>query len=144
MVLRLRRRAWWKASPAEGPLVDEAKLGIDVVREPHPDPEVLLVGCCVRLDEQLAAHAEVGQDRLVRVLQGQPEVLPAAARGADAAALEAVREVIGTGEVTADRARVQHLGLGDRTVGDPPREAPPYDLDLGQLGHGALPSRTGV
>ena len=59
-------------------------------------------------------------------------------------ALEPVREVVGAREVTAYRTRVQHLGLGDRAVGDPPLEAPPYDLDLGQLGHGAPPSQTGV
>ena len=40
------------------------------------------------------------------------------------------------GEVPAYGTRVQHLGLGDRPVGDPPLQAAPYDLDLGQLGHG--------
>jgi hypothetical protein len=35
-------------------------------------------------------------------------------------ALEAVREVVGAGQVAADGTRVQHLCLGDRAMGDPP------------------------
>src|SRR5690606_33253446 len=75
------------------------------------------------------------------------QVLAAAAGGAHAVAPQAVREVVGSGEVAAHRTRVQHLGVGDGPVGDPPEQSAPDDLDLGQLGHGVSPralfSRTG-
>jgi hypothetical protein len=38
--------------------------------------------------------------------------------------------------VAAHGARVQDLDVGDGAVGDPALESAPYDLDLGQLGHG--------
>lgn len=90
---------------AEGALVDEAQLGVArraLLRrlrlgEADTDPQVLLVRRGVRLHQQLAAHAEVGQDRLVRVLQRQPQVLAAAARDADAVPLQPVREVVRAG-----------------------------------------------
>jgi hypothetical protein len=49
--------------------------------------------------------------------------------------LEAVREVVAAGDMTPYRARMQHLGLGDGALGDPPLQTSPDDLDLGQLGH---------
>ena len=50
--------------------------------------------------------------------------------------VSAVGEVGGAGEVAADRARVQHLDVGDGAADDVAGEAAPDDLDLGQLGHG--------
>jgi hypothetical protein len=124
---------------AEGALVDEAEFGAEGVGEADADAQVLLGGRLVRLDQELAAHAEVGEDRLTGVLQGQPQVLAAAAGRADAVALQAVGEVVGAGDVPAHGARVQDLGVGDGAVGDPALQAAPDDLDLGQLGHG-IPS----
>ena len=50
---------------AEGALVDEAQLACrSVVGEADPDAQMLLVRCLLRLDQELAAHAEVRQDRL--------------------------------------------------------------------------------
>src|SRR5690606_15913977 len=123
----------------EGALVDEAEFGVPGVGEADADAQVLLVGRGVRLDEELSAHAQVGQDRLAGVLEGQPQVLAAAARGADAVALEAVREVVGACEVAAHGARMEHLSVCDGPVGDPPLESAPYDLDLGQFGHVSSP-----
>ena len=51
---------------AERALVDEPQLG-PVVGEGEPDPQVLLVRRAGRLDQQLAAHAQVREQRLVLV-----------------------------------------------------------------------------
>ena len=39
-------------------------------------------------------------------------------------------------DVPAHGARMQHLDVGDGAAGDPALQSAPYDLDLGQLGHG--------
>lgn len=45
------------------------------------------------------------------------------------------REVLAARGVTAYGTRVQHLHLGDGTVGDPALQPAPDDFHLGQLGH---------
>jgi hypothetical protein len=125
--------------PAEGPLVDEAQLAA-AVGEPEPGTQVHLVGLVGLLDEQLAAHAEVRDQRPVgRAAVGlghrQPQVLAAAMGGGEGAAGERADEVLGALEVAAHRPRVVHLDGGDGAAGDPAVQAAPDDLDLGQLGH---------
>jgi hypothetical protein len=91
-----------------------------------------------RLDEELPGHAEVGEQRVVtrrRSIQGQPQVLPASARGRHGTAAQTVGEVGGTREVPTYRARGQYLTGGDATPHDVRLQAAPDDLDLGQLGH---------
>jgi hypothetical protein len=118
---------------AEGALVDEPQLRA-AVGEVEPDAQVLLVGCAFRLDQQLAAHAEMGEQRDVRVrLVGQlePQVLaPALGRG-DRAPGEPAGEVGRAEQVPPDRPRVEHPDGRDRAAGDMPIEACAHHLDLG-------------
>ncbi len=119
---------------AERALVDEAQVGAAVL-EAQAYPEVLLLGRVAVHHEQLAAHPQVGHERLVRARQREPQVFATALGGQEHAALEAGGELVGAGHVTADRAGVEHLGAGDLTPGHPLREAAPDDLDLRQLRH---------
>ncbi len=127
--------------PAEHPLVDEAELGGGpgpVERE--PDAQVSLVGGSGGLHQHLAAHAEVAQQGVAAV-ERQPEVLAAAPGRGDAVPGQAGGEVVGAGEVTAHRPRVQHLDAGDGAPDDVGLEATTDHLDLGQLRHGAPGTR---
>ena len=95
--------------PAEHPLVDEPQLAASAApsrREPHP--QVPLVGRAGRLDQHLAAHAEVAEQG-VAVVERQPEVLAAAAGGLDPAAGQRGGEAGRAARVAAYRAGVQHL-----------------------------------
>ena len=95
--------------PAEHPLVDEPHLAALVgALEREPDPQVPLVGRRGRLDQDLAAHAEVAEQR-VAVVERQPEVLAAAAGRLDPAAGQRRGEAGRAARVTAHRTRVQHL-----------------------------------
>ena len=69
---------------AEGPLVDEAQLAA-AVGERDAGTEVRLVRGLRRLHEQLAAHAEVRDERRAPAVQREPEVLAATGRGLDRA-----------------------------------------------------------
>jgi hypothetical protein len=86
------------------------------------------------LDEELPAHAEVGQEG-VGVVQRQPEVLAAAAHPGHDPARGGGCEVRRSGQVPADRARVEDLDGVDAVTHDVLRQTSAYDLDLGQLGH---------
>ena len=76
------------------------------------------------LDEQLAAHAEVGEQG-VAVVERQPEVLAAAPGGLEPAAGERRGEAGRAAEVAADRARVEDLtdpiGAADHVRSRPSR-----------------------
>ena len=120
--------------PAERALVDEAQLA-PAVGEREAGAEVGLVRRVAGLDQQLAAHPEVGDQGGVAAVETEPEVLPAPRGRRHGAAAQPGLEIGATTLVAADGARVQHLRLGDRATRDPPLEAPTDDLDLGQLGH---------
>ena len=99
-------------------------------------------GCDGLLDEQLTAHAQVGDQRrpagrAVGLGHRQPQVLAAPVRGGERAAGQGGDEVVGALEVAADGARVVHLDRGDGAAGDPLLQAAADDLDLGQFGHGS-------
>lgn len=146
--------------PAEGPLVDEAQLGPRDVVEPDTDPQMLLVGHRLGLDQELPAHPEMAEHRVRgggpgpgrpasgarararrpvrgRVLQRQPEVLPPPACHPEPAPAQRGGEVVAARGVTAYGTGMQHLHIGDGTAGDPALQSAPYDFDLGQLGHAA-------
>ncbi len=77
--LGIARHGVVQREAAEGALVDEAELGGQGVGEAEADAQVLLVGRALGLDEQLPAHAQVGEDGerrrggRRRPLDGQPE-----------------------------------------------------------------------
>ena len=112
-----------------------------------PDPQVLLVRPARGGDEHLAAHPEVREHRVGALgsaascagsvtVQLQPQVLAPAPRRGDRAPDQPCREVVAALEVAAHRARVGDVDVRDRAVDDVVGQAPPDDLDLGQLGHG--------
>jgi hypothetical protein len=96
---------------------------------------VLLVLGGRRLHQQLAAHAEVADDRVAGV-EREPEVLAAAGHVEDRAAGQHGDEMRVAGQMAADRAGVVHLDGRDGPAGHPLGQALPDGLDLGQLGHG--------
>ena len=124
-----------QGQPAEGALVDEAEFGGEGVVEANADAQVLLVGCALRLDEQLAAHAEVRENGSGLVGERKPEVLAATLRQPDPVPLQPCPEVLAARDVPAHRARMQHLYVGDDPSADPALQTASYDLDLGKLGH---------
>ena len=98
--------------PAERALVDEPQLR-PVVGEPHPDPQVLLVGPAGVGDEHLPAHPEVGEHGVVArraAVELQPQVLAAPADLGDRAAGQPGGEV-----------GVRRRGAGAPRAGAPPR-----------------------
>src|SRR5581483_7052292 len=101
-----------EAEAAEGALIDEAQLGT-VVGERHPYAQVDLVRGADRLDEQLAAHAEVAEYRLI-LSERNPQVLAAPLRDAEGATDESGGEVVRAGDVSPDRPGVQRLDGRDR------------------------------
>ena len=64
----------------ERPLVGEAQVRT-AVGEGEPDPDVRATAAGRVPDQQLAAHAQVGEQRVVA--DGQPQVLPAPPRAGD-------------------------------------------------------------
>jgi hypothetical protein len=125
---------------AERALVDEPQLAT-AVGEAEPRPQVRLVGLRRLLHQQLAAHAEVGDEGLagrgaVGLGQRQPQVLPPAAGGGQRAAGDRGGEVLDALEVPPDGSRVVHLDRGDGAAGHPALQSAPDHLDLGQLRHG--------
>jgi hypothetical protein len=95
---------------------------------------VSLVGGVGRLHQHLAAHAEVAEQGVAGV-QGQPQVLAAAAGVGERAPGEPGDEVVGAGQVPADGTGVEHLDRGDAPVEHVRLEAATYDLDLWELRH---------
>ena len=118
---------------AECALVDKPQLTAAVV-EGQAYPQVRLVGSIGWLDEQLATHAEMSEDRVTAV-EREPQVLAAPARCLDPPPDEQSREVVCSGNVTADGARMSDRDVGDAPTHDPALEAAPDDLDLGKLRH---------
>ena len=102
--------------PAEHALVDESELRTTVGEvEQHP-----CIGQqrCVRIvDAELAAHAQMDEQR-IGVVQGQPEVLPAATGNTDPASNKIGGEGVRTGQVIAHRPGVQNMHRTDRAAGD--------------------------
>ena len=78
--------------------------------EPHP--QVPLVGCARVLEQHLAAHPEVAEQRVV-VVEGEPQVLAAAPGGLDPAPHESGDEARRAARVAAHRPRMQHLDRAD-------------------------------
>ena len=127
--------------PAEGALVDVAQLAA-AVGEAQPGAQVRAGRLAGRQHQQLAAHAEMAEQRRAAGLPGdagggqrQPQVLAAPARAQHGPAEQPRDHVVRAGEVPAGGARVQHLRGGHRPAGDPPVQAAADDLDLGQLRH---------
>jgi len=114
---------------AEGPLVGEAEVGA-AVGEGEPGPYVRRQRPVRVADQQLAAHPQVGEERLV-VVDNEPEVFPASFRAPERTARQGRRKAIGAGEMAAHRPRVQHLDTGDRTAHDVAVKTRTYGLDLG-------------
>ena len=120
---------------AEGPLVDEPQL--TAVDEAEPDAQVELVRRGGGLHQELAGHAEVGQQRVL-VVERQPQELAAAPRRGQGSAAKPLGEVDGAGDVAADRAGCEDVDIDDLGVEDVAFEALSDDLNLGELGHGSL------
>src|SRR6185437_2313942 len=98
------------------PLVDEAQLW-PVVGETDPYVQVSLVCRFGGYDEELAAHAEMRDERIVGTpvgLEWQPEVLATSTRRGDPGAAEPSGEVLTAGDVAADRAGLPDLDRTDR------------------------------
>lgn len=92
-------------------------------------------GGCVRgLEEHLAAHSEVRQDR-VAVVEGKPEVLASPAGGDDLSAGHLRGEVGGPGGMPAQRPWVEYVDRGDGPPDHMALQSQPDDLYLGKLGH---------
>src|SRR6185312_17361146 len=101
----VRRHERFEHEPTEGALVDEPELGTRV-GEVDVDPQMELVRLVGSLDEQLAAHPEMRDDRLVRWLavrygEDQPQVLAPALRGLDGPPGQPRLEILGPGQMTA-------------------------------------------
>ena len=86
-------------------------------------------------DEELTAHAEVGEQRVVAVGEREPEVLASTAGRLEPTAAQAIGEVGRTGDVSAQRARVAGVDVGDGAADGVLLEPAADDLDLGELGH---------
>jgi hypothetical protein len=76
----------------------------------------------------------MSEDRVTAV-ERKPQVLATPARCLDPPPDEQSREVVCSGNVTADGARVSDRDVGDAPTHDPALEAAPDDLDLRQLRH---------
>ena len=126
---RQLRPAGGDRQAAEHPLVHEPELVGAVERQ--PDPQVSFGEGGRRLHEQLAAHAEVGQEG-VAVVERQPQVLAAAPGLLDAPAGQPGREVVGAGGVAPYRTGMQYVDRGDGAADHVGLEAEADDLDLGQ------------
>lgn len=72
---------------------------------------MFLVGGILRLYEQLAAHAEVAQQRAGRIVQRHPEVFAAPHGRTEAGTAQPGREVHTAREMATDGTRVQHLDV---------------------------------
>ncbi len=138
--LRVAILGLFDGQAAEGPLVDEAQFA-PAVGEAQPHAQVRLVGHRRVLDEELAAHPEVADQRESGTGAGErhPQVLAAPLRGAEGGAGQPGGEVARAGRLAAHRARVQHLDVGDGPPGDPTGQTTTDDLDLGEFGHGNTP-----
>ena len=118
---------------AEGALVGEAQVGA-AVGEREAGADVRRQRAVGLAHQQLPAHAQVGEERLV-VIQGEPHVLAAAFGAGERAADHRGGEAGRASGVTADGARVQHRGGGDGPAEHVAFEARADGLDLGQLRH---------
>ena len=87
-----------------------------------------------RLHEQLAAHAQMCENGVTAV-ERKPQVLATPPRCLDPPPHEQSREVVCSGNVTTDSARVSDRDVGNAPSHDPALQAPPDDLDLGELRH---------
>jgi hypothetical protein len=114
---------------AEGSLVGEAEVGA-AVGEGEPGPHVRRQRPVRVADQQLTAHPQVGEERLV-VVDNEPEVLPASFRALEGTAGQGRGKAIGAGEMAAHRSRVQHLDVGDRAPDDVLVKTRADGLDLG-------------
>ena len=107
--------------PAEGALVDEAQLG-PAVGETDPDVQMVLVGRVGGPHQQLPAHAEMRDQRLVRgvrrgvarvgavgTVERQPRYLPAPRAGRPRAAPGSARQIGGAAGMAPDRPRMPDL-----------------------------------
>ena len=105
-------------------------------RRTGPHPQVRLVGGVRRLQEQLAAHAQVGDEASASsAVEREPEVLAAAATPRGPCVRAAGREVAAPAAWRRTARGCWTSDGGDRAAGHPAVEAAPDDLDLGQLGH---------
>jgi hypothetical protein len=86
-----------------------------------------------RLDQELAAHAQVADDRVTGIQQ-QPQVFAAAGDIEDGAPGQHRDEVGVAGQVAADRAGVVHLDRRDGATGHPLGQPLPDGLHLGEFG----------
>jgi hypothetical protein len=135
---RQGRAARHEREMAERPLIGEPQVGPGV-GEGETDPDVRRNGPARITQQQLAAHAEVGEQGILghrrrarrRLRHGQPQVLAAAARPGDGEPARGGGEVAGAGLVPPHRAGVQHLGRTDGAPDNVPFQAPADDLDLG-------------
>jgi hypothetical protein len=129
---------------AEGALIDEPQLWSGV-SEVDQNPQMGLPRCVSRLHEQLTAHAEVRDERLVRGLLRQartsvgserdPQIL-AAPRGLEQPPTRQPRgEVRCAWNVPAYRAGMEHVHGGDDSAGDETGQPAADDLDFGKFGH---------
>src|SRR5262249_40999712 len=98
--------------------------------EAEPDPQVLLVRRVRWLQQHLARHTEVADDRGA-VVERQPEVLATAADPGDGTAGERPDEVRRAGQGAAHGTEGGHLDRFGLPAGDPALQALPDGLDLG-------------
>jgi hypothetical protein len=114
---------------AEGSLVGEAEVSA-AVGEGEPGPHVRRKRPVRVADQKLAAHPQVGEERLI-VVDNEPEVFPASFRALERTAGQGRGKAIGASEMAAHRPRVQHLDTGDRTAHDVAVKTRTDGLDLG-------------
>lgn len=123
---------------AEGALVDEPQVRAVGVGERQAHPQVGLRRCRGRADQELPAHAEVGEQGCL-LRDRQPQVLAPAVRLAELAALQPGREVRRSRGVAPHGPWVQDLHRLDGSVRCPARQSAPHHFHFRQLRHD-LPS----
>ncbi len=88
----------------ECPLIAEAQVRAGI-GESETDPDVRSQRAGGVTNEQLPAHAKVGEQRVLA--HRQPEVFPAPQRAGDLAASDGRGEIVGARQVPAQRAGMQ-------------------------------------
>jgi len=117
---------------AEGALVCEPQVW-PAVGKRKPDPDVRRQRLIRRANQQLAAHAEVSQHRVVA--SWQPQVLTAAPGAIECPAGESCAEILWPALMAPNGPGVQHLNLVDLPAHNELFKAAADDLHLGQFWH---------
>jgi hypothetical protein len=118
---------------AKGPLIGEPQVR-PRVGERETDPDMRGQRPLRIANEHLAAHAHVGQQRLI-VANREPKVLASPLGAHRLPPSDRGREPDRACRITPDGARMQHLRCRDRPPDNVTFQARADGLDLGQLRH---------